>query len=108
MFDSLLRDLRDDRLLSEALVRAMMFADASVSAEVQRVHDTTNQLITEAVHGRDHAVDSRDATVAGIIGKVFMTDLLGWLGDRMTIEDLRESLASTVRVCLAGQEAVEA
>ena len=105
MFDLLLHDLKADRLLSEALVRAMMFADASVSAEVVRVREITNRMITEAVHGRGHAVDDRDAIVAGIIGKVFMTDLLGWLGDQMTIEDLRDSLVGTVRVALAGRDA---
>ena len=84
----------------------MMFADSSVSAEVIRVRQITNRIITEAVHGRGHAVDERDARVAEIIGKVFMTDLLGWLGDQMTIEDLRQSLTCTVLVSLAGRDAL--
>ena len=57
MFDLLLHDLKEDRLLSEALVRAMMFADASVSAEVVRVREITNRMITESVYGRGHEVD---------------------------------------------------
>ena len=108
MFDLLLHDLEEDRLLSEALVRAMMFADASVSNEVVRVREVTNRMITESVYGRGHEVDKIDAVVAEIIGKVFMSDLLGWLGDQMSIDDLRASLVSTVRVALAGRGALEA
>jgi len=74
---------------------------------VVRVREITNRMITEAVHGRGHEVDKTDAIVAEIIGKVFMSDLLGWLGDQMTIDDLRASLVNTVRVTLAGRSALD-
>jgi hypothetical protein len=72
-----------------------------------RVREITNRMITEAVHGRGHEVDKTDAVVAEIIGKVFMSDLLGWVGEQMTIEDLRASLVSTVRVTLAGRTVLD-
>jgi hypothetical protein len=84
-----------------------MFADATVSTEVVRVREVTNRMITESVYGRGHEVDKTDAVVAEIIGKVFMSDLLGWVGEQMTIEDLRASLVSTVRVTLAGRTVLD-
>jgi hypothetical protein len=48
-------------------------------------------------------VSPRDYAISLLIGKVLMTDLLGWLCDRMSIEAVRASLSDMVAVAMAGQ-----
>ena len=92
--------LERDRLVSDALVRAMVVAGPE---EIEQVNAVNSAIIATAIHGRGAEVSERDYAVALLIGKVLLTDLLGWLCDRMTIEAVRGSLADMVAVAMAGQ-----
>lgn len=104
VMNGLVDDLDGNRRMAEALIQAMTFASAVEGAEIDSVEDVTLALITEAAFGPDHVVDDRDRLMTGIIGKVFLCDLRFWLGGRMTLDDIRASLAATVEVLLAGQQ----
>lgn len=92
--------LERDKLVSDALVRAMVVAGAE---EVEQVNAVNSSIIATAIHGRGAAVTACDYAISLLIGKVLMTDLLGWLCGRMTIERVRESLSDMVAVSMAGQ-----
>jgi hypothetical protein len=92
--------LERDKLVSDALVRAMVVAGAE---EVEQVNAVNSSIIATAIHGRGAVVTQCDYAISLLIGKVLMTDLLGWLCGRMSIERVRESLSDMVAVSMAGQ-----
>jgi TetR/AcrR family transcriptional regulator, cholesterol catabolism regulator len=95
--------LERDRLVSDALVRAMVVAGPE---EIEQVNAVNSAIIATAIHGRGSAVSERDYAVSLLIGKVLLTDLLGWLCGRMSIDQVRGSLSDMVAVALAGQQAL--
>jgi TetR/AcrR family transcriptional regulator, cholesterol catabolism regulator len=97
----LIAALERDRLVSDALVRAMIVAGAD---EIDQVNTVNSSIIATAMHGKGAAVTERDFAVSLLIGKVLLTDLIGWLCDRMTIDQVRASLADMVAVTMAGQQ----
>jgi TetR/AcrR family transcriptional regulator, cholesterol catabolism regulator len=96
--------LERDRLVSDALVRAMVVAGPD---EVDQVNAVNSSIIATAIHGRGVAVSQRDFAVSLLIGKVLMTDLLGWLCGRMSIERVRSSLSDMVAVTMAGKHVLQ-
>jgi AcrR family transcriptional regulator len=96
----LISALERDKLVSDALVRAMAVAGPE---EVEQVNAVNSSIIATAIHGRGTCVTQCDYAISLLIGKVLMTDLLGWLCGRMTIERVRESLSDMVAVSMAGQ-----
>jgi AcrR family transcriptional regulator len=92
--------LERDRLVSDALVRAMVVAGPD---EVDQVNAVNSSIIATAIHGRGATVSQRDFAVSLLIGKVLMTDLLGWLCGRMSIDQVRASLSDMIAVTMAGQ-----
>jgi AcrR family transcriptional regulator len=106
MMNRLVDELSRDRLVAEAVVQAMTLASATVGTGIDDVDEAMITLIGIAAFGPDHVVDERDRLITNIIGKVFLSDLRHWLGDRMTIDGVRASLSETVAVVLAGQQAL--
>ncbi len=96
--------LARDRLVSDALVRAMITAGAD---EIDQVNTVNSAIIATAMHGPGAAVSERDFAVSLLIGKVLLTDLIGWLCDRMSIEQVRASLSDMVAVTMAGRHALQ-
>ena len=58
------------------------------------------------MHGPGAEVSERDFAVSLLIGKVLLTDLIGWLCDRMSIEQVRASLSDMVAVTMAGRHVI--
>jgi AcrR family transcriptional regulator len=100
----LIAALERDRLVSDALVRAMVVAGAD---EIDQVNTVNSSIIATAMHGKGATVSERDFAVSLLIGKVLLTDLLGWLCDRMSIEQVRASLSDMVAVTMAGQHVLQ-
>ncbi len=96
--------LARDRLVSDALVRAMIVAGAD---EIDQVNTVNSAIIATAMHGPGGEVSERDFAVSLLIGKVLLTDLIGWLCDRMSIDQVRASLSDMVAVTMAGQHALQ-
>jgi AcrR family transcriptional regulator len=95
--------LGENRDLSAALVRALMFADATVSTEVEEVGTILVSTISWAYHGDDRRPSQHDAVVVVILGKVWLSDVVAWLGGRMSLDELREDLTLTARTLLPEQ-----
>jgi AcrR family transcriptional regulator len=81
------RSLQRDPLLTEALVRAMMAADTSVSAEVSAVRNNMTELIVQAMRG-DNGPREHDVEEAGILQDVWFSRQIAWLGGRSAAADV--------------------
>jgi AcrR family transcriptional regulator len=97
--------LERDKLVSDALVRAMVVAGPE---EIEQINAVNSSIIATAIHGRGASATRCDYAISLLIGKVLMTDLLGWLCGRMSIERVRASLSDMVAVSMAGQHVLEA
>ena len=91
-----------NRNLSAALVRALMFADGSVAGDVDRVASIMTSIIATATHGVGEAATEEDINAALIIGKVWLSDIVSWLGERMTLDEMLASMRQTVETVMAG------
>jgi AcrR family transcriptional regulator len=81
------RSLQRDPLLTEALVRAMMAADASVANEVSAVREAMTDLIVAAIRG-DGPPQENDVELAGILQDVWFSRQIAWLGGRIGAADV--------------------
>lgn len=101
LLDSANDGLRLSPGLAEAMIRSIMFADASAAADVDRVTDLTAQALTIAIHGEPREPGPEDATLARIIGHVWWSNILGWLSGRSSAKQMSDELAITARRLLA-------
>ena len=94
------RSLQRDPLLTEAMVRAMMAADATVAAEVQAVREGMTDLIVQAMRGggppREH-----DVELAAILQDVWFARQIAWLGGRIGIADVWRDIHLAITLVLA-------
>jgi AcrR family transcriptional regulator len=98
----LTRGLQQEERLTEALVRAFMFADASVSDEIRAVGGHLSGMISRAVAGDpDHAeATGEEAAVIRIITDVWLAALVAWVNGRASVEDVERSLDVAVGLLL--------
>ncbi len=87
--------------LAEAMIRSIMFADASAAADVDAVTAMTAEALSIAIHGSPTEPTPQEATTARIIGHVWWSNILGWLSGRSTAEQMSDELAITARRLLA-------
>ena len=81
------RSLQRDPLLTEAMVRAMMAADASVAAEVTAVRQAMTELIVQAIRGEE-GEQEHEYELAGILQDVWFARQIAWLGGRIGASDV--------------------
>lgn len=81
------RSLQRDPLLTEAMVRAMMAADASVAAEVTAVREAMTELIVQAIRGEEGEQEN-EFELAGILQDVWFSRQIAWLGGRIGATDV--------------------
>lgn len=81
------RSLQRDPKLTEAMVRAMMAADASVAAEVQAVRDGMAALIVQAMRGGGPPKE-HDEELAAVLQDVWFARQIAWLGGRISAADV--------------------
>jgi TetR/AcrR family transcriptional regulator, cholesterol catabolism regulator len=95
------RYLARNRRLSGAMIRALILADADAGREVDAVSDLMVGFITSASHEPGTSPTERDALVAHIIGKVWLTDVLTLLSRRMTVSAVLEDLDATIALVMS-------
>ncbi|SHM60359.1 cholesterol catabolism transcriptional regulator KstR [Cryptosporangium aurantiacum] len=83
--------------LTEAMTRAFMFADASVSAEVDTVARLMEQMFGRAMHAEPSA---DDRAIARVIGDVWLSNLVAWVTRRASVSDVAARLELTVHLLL--------
>ncbi|HUQ00550.1 MAG TPA: TetR family transcriptional regulator [Aeromicrobium sp.] len=88
--------------LTEAMVRAFMFADASVLGEIEQVGDRLTRMIARAIAGSpDHGeATDEEAAIIRVIADVWMSALVGWANGRNAAEDVERSIDVAVRLLL--------
>jgi len=98
------RGLQGDPHLTEALTRAFMFADSTVTGEIHVVGMRLTAMINRAMRG-DQYVEGAEPTehefaVARVISDVWLAALVAWVTGRSTAEEVSEHLETAVQLIL--------
>lgn len=96
--------MQRDPLLTEAMTRAFMFADASATNEVDNVANTIDRLFAGAIVGVDREPSDEDFAIARVIADVWMSNLVQWLTRRASATDVTNRMELTVGLLLRGRE----
>jgi len=88
--------------LTEAMVRAFMFADASVLGEIEQVGDRLTRMIARAIAGSpDHGqATEEEAAIIRVIADVWMAALVSWANGRSGAAEVEKSVDVAVRLLL--------
>ncbi|MDN5896344.1 MAG: TetR family transcriptional regulator [Nocardioides sp.] len=93
--------LQKDPNLTEALTRAFMFADATVSTEIHHVGMMMTGFLTNAMGtATDGEPTEEEIAIARVIGDVWLSSLVGWVTGRATSEDVEKSMRMAVHLLL--------
>ncbi|NKY50268.1 cholesterol catabolism transcriptional regulator KstR [Nocardia vermiculata] len=98
MLTQITRAMQRDPLLTEAMTRAFMFADASAAAEVDRVGKVMDRFFARALNEGEPT--ERDMAIARVISDVWLSNLVAWLTRRASATDVTERLELTVDLLL--------
>jgi len=91
------RGLQREPQLAEAMVRALTFADRSVSAEVDQVTRLTTALIVDAM-GADRPPSREQLAAVRVIEHTWHSALVSWLSGRASIAQVRIDLETACRL----------
>ena len=94
------RSLQRDPLLTEAMIRAMMAADATVAAEVAAVRANMTDLIVQAIRGGTEPAP-HDVDLAAILQDVWFARQIAWLGGRIAAADVWRDIQLAIELVLA-------
>ncbi|GAA1457325.1 MULTISPECIES: cholesterol catabolism transcriptional regulator KstR [Williamsia] len=94
--------MQRDPLLTEAMTRAFMFADASAATEVDAVAAVIDRLLAGAMVTGEPS--DEDLKIARVISDVWMSNLVQWLTRRASATDVTNRLELTIELLLAGRE----
>ncbi|MCK0517220.1 MULTISPECIES: cholesterol catabolism transcriptional regulator KstR [Williamsia] len=102
VLDMITMAMQRDPLLTEAMTRAFMFADASAAAEVDKVATIIDRLLANAmVEGEPTDLDLK---IARVVSDVWMSNLVQWLTRRASATDVTNRLELTITLLLAGRD----
>jgi AcrR family transcriptional regulator len=88
--------LRREPHLAEAMVRALTFADRSVSAEADQVSRRTTAIILDAT-GLEHPTPEQLSAVR-VVGHTWHSALITWLSGRASIAQVRTDIETACRL----------
>jgi AcrR family transcriptional regulator len=94
--------LQKQPLLTEALVRSFMFADASVLEEIERVGNSLTRMIARAIAGSpDHnQATAEEAAITRVIADVWLSTLVSWANGRSAADEVEKSMDVAVSLLL--------
>lgn len=92
------RAMQRDPHLTEAMVRAFMFADTTAAAEVEHVGLLMEEMFAKAI-GKDEPTE-RDRAIFHLIADVWMANLVAWVTRRATAADVQHRLELSVHLLL--------
>ncbi|MFT4125936.1 MAG: cholesterol catabolism transcriptional regulator KstR [Gordonia sp. (in: high G+C Gram-positive bacteria)] len=99
VLDMITLAMQRDPLLTEAMTRAFMFADASAAAEVDQVAGIIDRLFAGAIDDTGNPTDE-DLAIARVLSDVWMSNLVQWLTRRASATDVTNRLELTVHLLL--------
>jgi TetR/AcrR family transcriptional regulator, cholesterol catabolism regulator len=96
------RMLQRQPRLTEAMVRAFMFADASVAGEIRAVGMRLTTMIARAVSDSPDQgeVTEEEAAVIRVIADVWLSALVGWVSGRSEAAGVEQQTDVAVRLLL--------
>ncbi|MGA9747022.1 MAG: TetR family transcriptional regulator [Nocardioides sp.] len=97
------QSMQRDPHLTEALTRALMFADATVADESRAVTRQVSRLLLGALvepGSPESAATDEQRAIAKVISDVWLAGLVQWVTDRATADEVTDGLAVTVRLLL--------
>lgn len=96
------RALQRDPQLADAMIRALMFADASAAAEVNAVNSIMTEAIIASIRGDDGDVgsDEEHRAVARVLEQVWWANILAWLSGRSSARQMTDDLGVAARLLL--------
>ncbi len=89
--------LQREPRLAEAMVRALSFADRSVSAEVDEVSSLTAAIVLDAAQLGAPPTPEQQAALR-VIAHTWFATLLGWLSGRTSLTEVRADLHTAARL----------
>ncbi|MDX1511823.1 MAG: TetR family transcriptional regulator [Nitriliruptorales bacterium] len=92
------RALQREPKLTEAMVRALMFADATAADDVNEVTSQTTTTIIAAMNANGRTPSDDDTSVARVLEMVWLTSILSWLSGRCTTDEMTEDLTVATRL----------
>ena len=98
MVSKLTRAMQRNPLLTEAMTRAYVFADASAAGEVDHVEKIVDGMSARAMSDGEPTEDQYH--IARVISDVWLSNLLAWLTRRASASDVSKRLDLTVRLLL--------
>lgn len=96
------RMMQRDPHLTEAMVRAFMFADTTAAAEVEQVGKLMESMFAHAM-GKEEPTE-RDSVIFHMIADVWMANLVAWVTRRASATDVQHRLELSVRLLLEGRD----
>ena len=98
------RGLQQEPHLTEAMMRAFMFADASVAVEIRVVGLQLTQMINRAIEGAAY-VEGEEPTVqelalARVISDVWLAAIVAWATGRLSVQEAADQLDTAVHLLL--------
>ena len=96
------RALQRDPQLADAMIRALMFADASAAAEVNAVNANMTEAIIASIRDGDGngSSDEEHRAVARVLEQVWWANILAWLSGRSSARQMTDDLAVAARLLL--------
>lgn len=103
MLAGITKAMQRDPKLTEAMTRALMFADASVTAEVDEVCRLTDGMFARAMINSEPGPEQ--LAIARVISDVWLSNLVAWVTRRASAADVAERLELTVGLLLGKRRA---
>nr|MCH9709806.1 TetR family transcriptional regulator [Actinomycetes bacterium] len=98
MVGKLNRAMQRNPLLTEAMTRAFVFADASAAGEVDHVGKLMDSMFARAMS--DGEPTEEQYHIARVISDVWLSNLLAWLTRRASATDVSKRLDLAVRLLI--------
>jgi hypothetical protein len=102
MISKLNRAMQRNPLLTEAMTRAYVFADASAAGEVDQVEKLIDSMFARAMS--DGEPTEEQYHIARVISDVWTNNLLAWLTRRASATDVSKRLELAVRLLIGNGE----
>lgn len=102
MIGKLNRAMQRNPLLTEAMTRAFVFADASAAGEVDHVGKLMDSMFARAMSDGEPTEDQYH--IARVISDVWLSNLLAWLTRRASATDVSKRLDLAVRLLIGDGE----
>jgi len=103
ILDRITKGLQRDPQLTEAMTRAVMFADASAAAEVDTVGRLMDRMIARAL--TEDEPSEEQLAISRVISDVWLANLVAWVTRRASATDVADRLELTIALLLGERKA---